>query len=524
LPDGNLIGAYIRPSYIHEYSELLKESKAKYTWIAVPWGAGEAVEGYFNWKDLDSMVNYAVSLGMKTAFHIYSRSDWAVFPPPDSNKQQIPPSTFPLDTNKYYNFIYKLAEHFKGRVNRYFVEEEAHASDIYFSGTPEQYMQMLSIVYRAVKAADSSAIIEDSGISNAAIAALYAKDLYENGFSENAIKFLNEWYEHYSPKAAKGESIIFISEQDIIEFFNQPEIQRAVEWTNLLWGKYGNSKDDQQIHLFGPYKYIPAISNWIHSQMKLKGVDKPIESWEFGYGWDGAPRNGYNEYEHSKEIIKLFATAMGEGIGGLVQWQFSNYADQLGHPGLIDSLKKPRSAFYSFKILVEKISRSEKSSAVYLDDDVWSYKFEKNNKNIYVIWSDSQKTISLPFIDENYVLTKINGDTVVSNNKFLEVQSEPVFLEPVIPTEIKNDKLKFYFVLEQNFPNPFNSETVISYQLSVTGKVSLKIYDVLGNEISKLVNEFQSAGNYNVNFNGSNLSSGIYFYKLQAGNFVDVKK
>jgi len=80
------------------------------------------------------------------------------------------------------------------------------------------------------------------------------------------------------------------------------------------------------------------------------------------------------------------------------------------------------------------------------------------------------------------------------------------------------------FALEQNYPNPFNPTTLISYQLPVASTVSLKVYDVLGREVATLVNERQEAGAYNIAFNAKTLSSGIYFYRLQAGNFVATKK
>ncbi len=80
------------------------------------------------------------------------------------------------------------------------------------------------------------------------------------------------------------------------------------------------------------------------------------------------------------------------------------------------------------------------------------------------------------------------------------------------------------FALEQNYPNPFNPTTVISYQLPVASEVSLKVYDVLGKEVATLVSERQEAGTYHFNFNASSLSSGVYFYRLKAGNFVATKK
>ncbi len=97
-------------------------------------------------------------------------------------------------------------------------------------------------------------------------------------------------------------------------------------------------------------------------------------------------------------------------------------------------------------------------------------------------------------------------------------------------TDVKNEELHIKdYSLSQNYPNPFNPSTIITYSISPNvqsglSNVSLKIYDVLGREIVTLVNKEQSAGNYEVQFNGSSLTSGIYFYKLQSGNFAESKK
>jgi hypothetical protein len=85
------------------------------------------------------------------------------------------------------------------------------------------------------------------------------------------------------------------------------------------------------------------------------------------------------------------------------------------------------------------------------------------------------------------------------------------------------------FSLSQNYPNPFNPSTTINYtiasgQLAGNNLVTLKIYDILGREVKTLVNEKQSAGSYSVSFNADKLASGIYFYTLRAGNFVQTKK
>jgi hypothetical protein len=85
----------------------------------------------------------------------------------------------------------------------------------------------------------------------------------------------------------------------------------------------------------------------------------------------------------------------------------------------------------------------------------------------------------------------------------------------IIPGEYK---------LSQNYPNPFNPTTKIEFALPKNGFVSIKIYDVLGREVKNLVNETKAAGYYSVDFNATDLSSGVYFYKLESNGFSDIKR
>lgn len=80
------------------------------------------------------------------------------------------------------------------------------------------------------------------------------------------------------------------------------------------------------------------------------------------------------------------------------------------------------------------------------------------------------------------------------------------------------------FKLEQNFPNPFNPTTKIQYQLPQDARVTLKVYDILGSEVATLVNEEQEAGYKEVQFNGNGIASGMYVYRLTAGDFISTKK
>ena len=80
------------------------------------------------------------------------------------------------------------------------------------------------------------------------------------------------------------------------------------------------------------------------------------------------------------------------------------------------------------------------------------------------------------------------------------------------------------FVLYQNYPNPFNPSTVIKYSIAVAGNVTLKIFDLLGREVAKLVNKYHERGNFSVNYEASKLSAGVYIYTLSSGRFSQSKK
>lgn len=92
------------------------------------------------------------------------------------------------------------------------------------------------------------------------------------------------------------------------------------------------------------------------------------------------------------------------------------------------------------------------------------------------------------------------------------------------PVSVENETIVDQFKLEQNFPNPFNPSTRISYSVPAVSFVNLVVFDMLGNEVEVLVNEEKQAGHYQIDFNAVELSGGVYFYKLTSNSFVDTKK
>jgi hypothetical protein len=124
----------------------------------------------------------------------------------------------------------------------------------------------------------------------------------------------------------------------------------------------------------------------------------------------------------------------------------------------------------------------------------------------------------MPSIDGNYSFELLAGTRegkVACFSGGVDTTTTGMVLSEEIPTE---------FNLYQNYPNPFNPTTKIEFKIPEAGLVNLKIYDILGREVITLLNEAMQPGNYKVDFDASTLTSGIYFYRLQAGNFVETKK
>jgi hypothetical protein len=151
---------------------------------------------------------------------------------------------------------------------------------------------------------------------------------------------------------------------------------------------------------------------------------------------------------------------------------------------------------YSFRVFYE-----------YDDDDNLIHLFGKE-------WEYGQ------WIPEDEILKVTNPDGILYGYRVKEI-----FLYYSKPTSVESEKnISYGFNLLQNYPNPFNPNTVISYSIPEPALVTINIYNPLGEKIKTLVNKEQSAGKYQINFNGSNLPSGMYFYQIKTDKFEQTKK
>lgn len=168
------------------------------------------------------------------------------------------------------------------------------------------------------------------------------------------------------------------------------------------------------------------------------------------------------------------------------------------------------------KLIDENTSEilSEFDNITYNAENVYQYNnisYQVNTQGL------GNRTVRLKLVVDNnfssdYSLSKIYSDeSALGKKNFKEIN-------------INGNSLFTTYELNQNYPNPFNPSTTIKYQLPKDGMVTLKVYDILGAELATLVNEEKLAGKYEANFNASSLASGVYLYKLQANEYISVKK
>jgi len=156
---------------------------------------------------------------------------------------------------------------------------------------------------------------------------------------------------------------------------------------------------------------------------------------------------------------------------------------------------------------IEKKSSDKKSATKMID----KIKSEENNINSRILSNIRSLNKMTAKDKEKKKLEDILYAAKISSNRM----NRKNLIEDIIPLK---------YELSQNYPNPFNPVTKISYDLPKSGLVKLMVYDILGREIKNLVNEFKQAGRYTVEFDGSYFASGVYFYRIQAGDFMGVKR
>ncbi len=221
--------------------------------------------------------------------------------------------------------------------------------------------------------------------------------------------------------------------------------------------------------------------------------------------------------------------------------------------GLLDKNGKKKKSFYSYQLLIQEVDTFKTAEALSFGEvtndnenggnGIWAVKYNFSDGNSkWVLWSpDNQSyTLSLPQYAQvevtQTVPVSISADgeqatfrrdtlQVVNGKLTFQLNEFPILVKGLSSTDIReNLSLPQMFKLCQNYPNPFNPATNINFTIAANSNVRLSVFNLLGQKVATIVDKPLTAGKYHVTFNGSGLPSGIYYYKLQAGNFSETKE
>lgn len=424
INSGLVFGAGILVQQGPRFCREIQDYGSKFSWLTLSWQRVEPKKGEWNWNQFDNWVNGFSACGQEVAVHVLSDATWAIKPIPISaQNSRHKPSMPAINSQDYYNFIFNIASHYKGKITRYSIENEAHAAQNW-GGTPEEYMTELQTAYKAIKSADPSAIVEDAAMSHEGLGYLTTAWLYQKGQIQQAMDFANAYDVHFQ----RGSQSLKISNpSQLSSYLNNPGIQNLIKWENLLFANH-QYYDYMQIHNGAPWQSFQTVLDYVHTNLQAHGDDKKLDLWETWYSWAGAPGNGFDPKTQADEIVKAMTVAFANQVVVYNYWTFDDSAISEGHPGLVDNQGNPRLAAIAFKIASQKLSGSSSIQSLNHGPNIFAYKFDNNGKEVFVVWSIGTTSISLP-LPGKVSVTDLTGARSVIDSVAIPVGSSPVFIE-----------------------------------------------------------------------------------------------
>jgi len=329
-------------------------------------------------------------------------------------------------------------------------------------------------------------------------------------------------------KKARNNHFTFIN--DPITFSHQHDIRRMPNGNITLFdngnlhslqfsraAEYQLDEENHIVNLIWNFSYEPSVYSWAMANMQRL----PNHSSIIGWGIRTEDLRAITEVKADGTVV--FELALPDTMFSYRAFRFPWKTNLF--------VTDPDSIFFesipvggSSIITISLINNSADSLSItsfYNKDS--SYSVEKTVPFIIPPFGTVPIDIKFePFEDgyfKDYLHIRSDTETSrVAQVMLLKGRTDSIF------TSVSDHEVVNNFSLEQNYPNPFNPSTVIRFQISKRDYVTLKVYDILGREVATLINAEKPAGNYNVEFNAQNLTSGVYVYRLQAGKFSDVKK
>ncbi len=499
-------------------------------WNGITWDFIESPKGTYNWRRHDQLYldTYKNKIKIMAVILAYSKFDGARF------------GYLPKNMQWYLDFLAKAVERYDGDGVEdapgspvIDVWEVGNEEDSFWKDTPENYAFLLKESYKTVKKANPNAKVAFGGLAG-----------------------------------PYGIQSFFVPVLNILESIKDSINDKYFEICGFHWS--GQFPGNYQMEIFPVKTYL--LANTV-DQMKVETAQrgyKDISIWigEMSYN-DGKPIGLWfltaprTESEQAVELFKRYAYSIAKGVGKvfwitLTEWHnfggagVNNYFDNVGliNNPANDGQSHKKLAYYTYKKMVEVLEGSDwkNIATVQEQNGIYIYKFTKQGTPIWVAWNDSSvtRTITISGITQNRVIatevvpkyesgkdvadyaTAFRTDTlaVTSGAVMLTLGQRPVFVEAFTVTSVEeeSENIPKEFVLYQNYPNPFNPTTTLRFSLPQREHVSLKVFDVLGREVATLVNEELNSGEHLVDYNAKGLPSGVYFYRLSVGGFIETKK
>lgn len=303
----------------------------------------------------------------------------------------------------------------------------------------------------------------------------------------------------------------------------------AKDWSDV-WIHEGLATYSEALyveHLFGKEKYIDYMSSRQPGDYHSYPL-APLSESTAGFAFDRL-----NPYYRGASVLHTLRFHLGDNqfFDLIKQWSYPDTTDYDNTNGRqcrilsTDDMKNEAELITGVELdpFFEVFFRETKYPVLFVD--------RKENETIFE-WStetDVNLDLAVPIRvnGNNYIVEMTNGegsfDVSLDDYIYIDPDDWILMAAPKI-TSVNDDEVNLEFTLEQNYPNPFNPETKIVYSIPNREHVKIAVYDNLGTEIKTLINEVQSPGQYKISFDGENLSSGVYYYRIITGSYQETKK
>lgn len=316
---------------------------------------------------------------------------------------------------------------------------------------------------------------------------LYAlQEISDNNYFRGLLDTLGAGWKGFVAPITQTQRTAYIYKASTIDSVSAGFTFTTGDWANGRW----------------PYEFVfDATINNITKRIHAVNIH--------GKATQQDPLNDYNRRVADSQQLKAWSDANRPTQNLIILGDYNDDVDV----STVNNLPSPYANFVNdslnYKVVTKSLSlrRLQSQTSGEMIDHIMI------SNELYGVHMDSTERVENPSYIGSYLSTTSDHYPVWTRFDFTRLSSTA--REKSTPST---------FALGQNYPNPFNPSTTISYQVASPSDVSLEVFDVLGRKVTTLVNSRQTAGTYSVNFNASRLSSGVYFYRLQAGTFVATKK